>query len=66
MLSATQALAELQALLYAPGGLHAFARAIRRNAAVIQPRAQIQHADHMRQALAQRWALQHFLPTDKP
>ena len=64
MLPATQALAELQALLYAPNGLHHDTRSLRRTPDGFSREMHQRHADHMRQALAQRWALQQFLPTE--
>ena len=61
---ATQALATVQALLYSANGLHAASRSLRRTPDGFSREMHQRHADHMRQALAQRWALQQFLPTE--
>jgi hypothetical protein len=66
MLTATtQALLQVQHILQAPfDGLHATAAKMLKHPALVMPNFAAQHATHMRQALAQRWALQQFLPTE--
>ncbi len=64
LIPTTQALCQLQPLLYAPGGLHHDSRSLRRTPDGFSRELHQRHADHMRQALAQRWALQQFLPTE--
>jgi uncharacterized membrane protein len=66
MLTATtQALLQVQHILQAPhDGLHATAAKMLWHPALVMPNFAAQHATHMRQALAQRWALQQFLPTE--
>ena len=66
ILAATQALAELQPILLALDGLHGTARKMRAHPHLVMPNFAAQHARQMRQALAQRWALQQFLPTEAP
>ena len=62
----TQALAQLQPILYALDGLHATAWKTRAHPNLVLPNFAAQHARQMRQALAQRWALQQFLPAEAP
>lgn len=63
----TQALLQVQDILQAPfDGLHAVARKMVAHPSLVMPNFAAQHATHMRQALAQRWALQQFLPTEAP
>ena len=62
----TQALAQLQPILYALDGLHATAWKMRAHPNLVMPNFAAQHARQMRQALAQRWALQQFLPAEAP
>lgn len=64
--STTQALLQLQPILYALDGLHAMAWKMRAHPNLVMPNFAAQHARQMRQALAQRWALQQFLPTEAP
>lgn len=64
VLATAQALLQVQAILHAPlDGLHATARKMVAHPELVMPNFAAQHATHMRQALAQRWALQKFLPT---
>jgi len=62
----TRALAQLQPILYALDGLHATAWKMRAHPNLVMPNFAAQHARQMRQALAQRWALQQFLPAEAP
>lgn len=67
LLATTQALLQVQYILQAPfDGLHATARKMAAHPALVMPNFAAQHARHMRQALAQRWALQQFLPSEAP
>lgn len=60
-----QTLLQVQDILLAPfDGLHAVARKMAAHPALVAPNFRAQHARQMRQALAQRWALQQFLPTE--
>ena len=64
LLTTTRQLCELQDILSAPGGLHATAWKMKAHPHLVMPGFRMQHTAHMRQALAQRWALQQFLPTE--
>ena len=64
--STTQALLQLQPILYALDGLHATAWKMRAHPNLVMPNFAAQHARQMRQALAQRFVLQQFLPTEAP
>lgn len=66
VLSTTQALLQLQPILYALDGLHATAWKMRARPNLVMPNFAAQHARQMRQALAQRFVLQQFLPTEAP
>lgn len=63
--STTQALLQVQDILLAPlDGLHATARKMAAHPNLVMPNFAAQHARQMRQALAQRFVLQQFLPTE--
>ena len=62
----TRQLCELQDILYALDGLHATGWKMKAHPKLVMPNFRAQHTAHMRQALAQRWALQQFLPTEAP
>ena len=63
----TQTLLQVQDMLLAPfDGLHATARKMAAHPKLVMPNFRAKHAAHMRHALAQRWALQQFLPTEAP
>lgn len=62
----TRAMCDLQALLYAPNGLHHDSRSLRRTPDGFSRELHQRHAHNLRAALAQRWALQQFLPTEAP
>ena len=63
LLATTQALLQVQDMLLSPfDGLHATARKMAAHPTLVMPNFRAQHTAHMRQALAQRWALQQFLP----
>jgi hypothetical protein len=64
LLATTRQLCELQAILYAVNGLHATGWKMKAHPNLVMPGFRMQHAAHMRHALAQRWALQQFLPTE--
>ena len=65
--SITQALLQVQDMLLSPfDGLHATARKMAAHPTLVMPNFRAQHTAHMRHALAQRWALQQFLPTEAP
>lgn len=62
VVAATQVLAQLQHILHASDGLHAVAWKMKAHPHLVGPNFSAQHATQMRQALAQRQALQQFLP----
>ena len=64
LLATTRQLCELQDILSAPGGIHDTARMMRSHPAGITAAHRAQHATDMRKALASRWLLQQFLPTE--
>jgi len=67
LLATTQALLQVQDMLLSPfDGLHATARKMAAHPTLVMPNFRAQHTAHVRQALAQRWALQQFLPTEAP
>jgi len=62
----TQALCQLQPILYGPGGLHHDSRSLRRTPDGFSRELHQRHAHNLRAALSQRWALQQMLPTEAP
>mgnify|MGYP003521794509 CR=1 FL=1 len=62
----TQALLQLQPILYALDGLHATAWKMRAHPNLVMPNFAAQHARQIRQARAPRDPLQHYQPTEAP
>jgi hypothetical protein len=65
MLAATtRQLCELQDILYAVNGLHATGWKMKAHPKLVMPNFAAAHARRVHQALASRWLLQQFLPTE--